>query len=264
MIPSPEAATELVHLLLAARESGAPLAMPQWLAEGVTAQEAYAIQSEHAHALLGRSGGTILGWKIGGGDMATMQKAGFTGPGRGPIFSSLTFESPATLRRDGFLACIVEAEIGVVIGKDIDKPEDAEDIAGKVAAIVPCIEIADARFADFAKRPISAVIADLGYSGAWVRGQQVSDWSRVDLSKLHVRLLANGVEVRQGTGGLAMGDPFAPLRLLAADLARAGKGLKAGQVVSTGTYVMPYFAQAGESVTADFGQLGQVSATFTS
>ena len=53
-----------------------------------------------------------------------------------------------------------------------------------------------------------------------------------------------------------------PLAWLANELSRTGIGLKAGQMVSTGTLTGMLAPRPGETYIADFGPLGSVSLTF--
>mgnify|MGYP003704732277 CR=1 FL=1 len=61
---------------------------------------------------------------------------------------------------------------------------------------------------------------------------------------------------------IGTGDPLDILELLVADLGRSGGLLRAGQVVSCGSYTPVHNARAGESLVADFGALGEVALRF--
>ena len=53
-----------------------------------------------------------------------------------------------------------------------------------------------------------------------------------------------------------------PLTWLANELSRTGVGLKAGQLVSTGTLTGMLRPKAGDTYVADFGAFGQVTASY--
>jgi 2-keto-4-pentenoate hydratase len=230
---------QLVGLLMRARHDRSPVRMPDGFAARISPAQGYEVQRLHTQAMLARYGGCVIGTKLGGRDMAAVAALGLSGPFQGPIFSTFTHDSPAQLRRDGFFLCAVEAEIGVLIGEDIGGhphlPE-RDVLVHAIQAVIPSIEIADTRYADYEQCPAAAILADLGFAGGWVRG---------------------------GSGAQAMGDPLHALSLLVADLGRDGRKLCAGQVVSTGSCTTAYLAKAGESLVADFGSLGQVSVAFT-
>ena len=56
---------------------------------------------------------------------------------------------------------------------------------------------------------------------------------------------------------------MAPLTWLANELSRTGIGLKAGQMVSTGTLTGMLAPKPDETYVADFGPFGSVTVTFT-
>ena len=257
----------LVRRLIEARTTRVGIPSPELSGEQWTPARAYGLQAHHENALLEMLGGQTIGIKLAGGDMKMMSGLGQTGPFRGPIFSALTYDSPASLNRSDFFGlCMVEAEIAVLLARDVSFEGDGlpgrATIAEAIGALVPSMEIADSRYSDFPKAHPSSIIADLAYAGAWVRGRPVENWRSIDLSKLTVRMFCAGKEIRSGTGAVAMGDPLEPLRYAVADLVKTGACLKAGQVVSTGTYTQGYLAKVGDLLIADFGALGTVTASF--
>ena len=258
--------SELTRLLITARLERHPAPMPELLAQAVAPEAAYELQRQHAAAFLAKFGGHAAVIKLGGGGVAAMAALGLTGPFRGPIFSQYIHDSPANLKRTDFLElCLIETEIAFLLAEDIEgssSPPDRESLARAIGAIIPCIEIADSRFANPAKGSPAAILADFAYSGGWVRGRALEDWRSVDLASLSVKLLCNGSEIRSGTGALATGDPLENLRAALADMGRVGEGLRAGQIVSAGTYTPGYMARSGDSLVADFRVLGQVSVAF--
>lgn len=238
-----------------------PIATPAGGLQGLPLAAALEFQGEHVRAMLSQFGGEVMGYKLGGTDMQAVVAMGLTGPLRGPIFSAFTQASPARLRRSGFFVCAVEAEIAVRLGKDIGGGPEGPGRAAlldAIDAVMPAIEIADSRYAEYAGAPATAILADAGFAGAFVRGEPAANWQSLDLPAVPVTLSVNGNEVRTGSGARVFGDPLQALDLLAADLWRSGQVLRAGQVVSTGACTPPYLAQRGDHVVADFGPLGIV------
>jgi len=72
----------------------------------------------------------------------------------------------------------------------------------------------------------------------------------------------NGYYVKSGTGKAAMGHPVTSLDWLLNWLREKGRGVTAGEVVSTGTCIGQLFAQPGDAVRAEFGELGMAEAGF--
>jgi 2-keto-4-pentenoate hydratase len=65
---------------------------------------------------------------------------------------------------------------------------------------------------------------------------------------------------REGKGANVLGDPRIALAWLVNELSGLGITLKAGEVVTTGTCLVPLPIQPGVDVSADFGSLGRVTA----
>jgi 2-keto-4-pentenoate hydratase len=60
-----------------------------------------------------------------------------------------------------------------------------------------------------------------------------------------------------------LGDPRIALTWLANELSRHGETLAAGQVVTTGTCLIPLEVAPGDEVTVDYGALGQMGLRFS-
>ena len=139
-----------------------------------------------------------------------------------------------------------------------------DEVADAVASVHPGIELAECRFihdADFP--PLPAILADGAGSGTLVYGPAIEGWRNQDIANQAVTLFCNDELRRQGTAKAALEHPLVPLTWLANELSRTGVGLMAGQLVSTGTMTGMLRPKPGDCYIADFGALGQVSATYT-
>ena len=67
---------------------------------------------------------------------------------------------------------------------------------------------------------------------------------------------------REGIGANVLGDPREALAWLVNELSQLNVTLRAGQVVTTGTCLMPMPIGPGDHVTANFGALGSVGVSF--
>lgn len=252
-----ETSTALVRQLLQARQERRSALVP----EPVALAQAYEIQRAHTAEILSRFGGNVIGLKLGATNAKAFAALGIASPFLGPIFSAFTWPSPARIERADFLVCIIEAEIGMSFRRDFggDGVLPARDALIDAAdSVFPAIEVADSRYQDWATAPVSAIVSDLGYAGGWVRGEPCPRWRELDLSAVAVRLEADGVEVRTGSGAAVLGDPWHALSLAIADLGRQGRELNAGEVVSTGTCTVPLVVSGPVALMADFGPLGRV------
>jgi 2-keto-4-pentenoate hydratase len=247
--------------LLEARLAHRPVAVPAGFASRCSLAEGRAIGARNASRLAARLGGGFAGVKLGATNPAAMQKLGLERPFDGAMLSARVFPSPAALPHDDFIVCIVEAELGVRFGVDFGgSPEtpSREALAAALDAVFPVIELAETRLLDWQAAPPAAIFADMAYFGALVTGAPAPGWRQTDLAAVGVRLSVNGEAVRQGTGAAVMGHPLDALAGYIAQIGADGRGLRAGEIVSTGTWTLPYVAQRGDRVHADFGALGSV------
>lgn len=224
--------------------------------------EAYRLQAENVHRTLSEIGGEVLGLKLGGTTEAILARLNLENPFVGPIFSSRTSLSPAVLRRADFIACIIEAEIGVRIGRDLGAENGApsrDDLLAAIDSVFPAIEIADSRLRDWPQMGAAAIISDNGYAGAWVRGVEVAQWRDIDLVRLSITLRKDGEVIREGSGEIVLGDPLRALGMLVSSLRQRGQILRAGTLVSTGSCIAPFPSAGGGHFVADFGALGSVT-----
>lgn len=136
-------------------------------------------------------------------------------------------------------------------------------MAAAVAFVAPAFEIVGARFEGGLKGKGLLAIADGGANVAIVQGEPMRDWQRFDLGRHGLRLSVNGAEVASGDSSvLVFGDPIGAVAWLASQALLGDGGLKRGEIVMTGTCTGLTPLQAGDRAVADFGDLGQVRASF--
>ena len=75
--------------------------------------------------------------------------------------------------------------------------------------------------------------------------------------------MINGIEKATGTGALALGGPLTALTWFANTLREQGRGLAAGEIITTGTCTGFVPLRPGDHVVVDCGPLGKASATIT-
>jgi 2-keto-4-pentenoate hydratase len=199
-------------------------------------------------------GEEVRGWKV------------FTPPGeelaRGAILSSLFFENNSDIDASLVPFLGMEAEIAFKLNADLPKratPYTREDVASVVSAC-PAIEIIQSRYIDSNAVTLYERIAD-HFLGAFVQGPLKKDWTSLDLSKAHVTLEVDGIVVIDATGGHPKVDPVLPVVDLANHF-RGGRGLKAGEVVTTGSFSGLVCIKPGQTVKVTVEGLGSVQARF--
>ena len=210
-------------------------------------------------------GWPVLGWKIAA-FKEEMQQALRTDS---PIYGRTFFvkETPVTVVHARLASPIPEVEYQAKLGADLPpraKPYSQEEVTEAVASLHPGLELAECHFIhDAAFPPLPAILADGAGSGTIVYGPAIPDWKNRDIAGQEATLSSNGRLRRKGTAAAALDHPMAPLTWLANELSRTGIGLKAGQMVSTGTLTGMLAPKPDETYVADFGPFGSVTVTFT-
>lgn len=212
-------------------------------------------------------GWPVTGWKIAAFKEEMQKELRTDSPIYGRVFAPLVKPSPVTFERAKLASPIPEVEYQARLGADLParaKPYTVEEVGEAVASLHPGIEMAECRFIhDSAFPPLTAILADGAGSGTLVYGPAIEGWRTRDIAGQQVTLACNGKVRRTGTAAAALDHPLVPLTWLANELSRTGIGLKAGQMVSTGTLTGMLAPKPGETFVADFGPFGSVTLVVT-
>jgi 2-keto-4-pentenoate hydratase len=249
----------MIDQLLANRERHGQLAPPSET-RALTVTEAYAIQDELREALLAR-GARLIGWKAGFTSKATRTAFGATEPVSGFLLADGVFPSGSEIPLSRFAQIAVEAEVAFVMREDLAGPGiTAPRALAAVEGALPALELIDQRFGG--KATATDVIADGVYANAIVLGAPVSDVKHLDLALEGLVYELNGAIAATNTAAEVMGSPANSLAWIANQLGARGLGLRAGNLVMSGSVSILLRPKAGDTVRATFTRLGSVSARF--
>ena len=253
--------SELARRLWAARQTGA-VVEPASVALPETIEAAYAIQRE----IVALSGARVRGFKIGSTSLEAQRLLGTTEPGSAELLEPYVHESPAIVAISVPHQAAVEAEFAFTLGADLpprELPYTRAEVANAVAAVAGAIEVVGTRFSGgLAGKGRLLTTADGGVNIAFVAGRWVYDWRGLDLPAHPVAIRVNGRTLGEGTGARALGDPMNVAVWLANQQTRLGRGLLAGEMISTGTCTGLDAVHPGDTAVADFGPLGAVEIQF--
>jgi 2-keto-4-pentenoate hydratase len=253
--------TSLAARLWNARQSGAVIdPLDPDLPKHIT--DAYAIQ----HKIVALSGHKARGFKVGSTSVEAQRLLGTDEPGSGVLLEPCIFESPANVKIVVAHNPAVEGEFAFRMGHDLPArtaPYTLPEVAEAVEAVSGAIEVVGTRFSDgLAGKGRLLTTADGGVNIALVIGEWTTYTSSVDLKSHHVSMSINGTLRGSGPGARALGDPLHVLLWLANQQSVAGRGLKGGEIISTGTCTGLDPVQPRDRVQADFGALGTVFIDF--
>jgi 2-keto-4-pentenoate hydratase len=249
----------LVTELLAAREHHRQIAPPSET-KALSVADAYAVQ-ERLRATLAARGERVVGWKAGLTNKAAQAAFQVDEPVCAFLLASGVFANRAEVPFARFATLVVEAEIAFVMKQDLAGPGVTPARARlAVEGALPALELVDFRFGG---KPLGTdLIADGVYASAIVLGAPMTDVAHLDLAVEGMVYELNGAVVATNAGAEVMGDPLNSLAWIANHLGARGLGLRAGDLVMSGSVSTLLRPKAGDTVRAAFTRLGAVSTRF--
>ena len=252
---------ERARLLLEHRRRGEAIALDANWAAPLDMAVAYAIQRVSETLLTGSHGYRAIGYKIAGTNPAARAPLKIDAPFYGRLYDRMASAAPTVLEARPDFFRVHEAEIALVMARDLDPdqaPFDAATIKAATHANMPAVEIIGTHFNPWTQAGAPNLASDNAAFGHRVFGTAITDWSKLDLMNGEVRLPIDGAPAATGYGRKVDNEPFGACAWLANALAAAGCTLKAGEYVTTGSTTPPAPVAAGQRVVADFGPLGRV------
>jgi 2-keto-4-pentenoate hydratase len=228
----------------------------------LTREDGYAVQAR----LERRSAFPLFGWKIAATSQAGQAHIAVDGPLAGRLLVERVFENGSRLRFGSNHMRVAEAEFAFRMA--VDMPPRAaryvlDEVLASVATLHPAIEIPDSRYVDFTAVGAAQLIADNACAHQFVLGPAApAHWRSMNLAAHRVVGSVEGRLEREGLGANVLGDPREALTWLVNELSLLHLTLRAGQVVTTGTCLVPLPIAPGDRVRCDFGVLGAVEVNF--
>lgn len=227
----------------------------------ITVEEAYSIQLENIERKAAQ-GYKIVGKKIGLTSVAVQKMLGVNEPDYGHLLDSMIVDNGSVIKSSKLLQPKVEAEIAFVLKSELKGPNvTALDVLKATDYVLPAIEIVDSRIQDW-KIQLADTVADNASSAFYVLGGEPTKIANVNLELIGMALMKNGQLVNTGVGAAALGNPIQCVAWLANRLADFNISLRVGEVILSGALSAMIEAQAGDSFTARFAHLGEVSVRF--
>jgi 2-keto-4-pentenoate hydratase len=244
---------QAAEFLVKARRSGVPGARIPEAFRPEDTVSALAVQRE-VTALLGDA---IGGWKcsVPMGDRILVA----------PIYASTIYRSSPISRvaKDGMVD--IEPEIAYVLKQDLgprNRPYSTEDVRAAIGESRLSLELLSSRYADPDPTSWAEKLADHVMNEGLLVGPVIS---AADDRPTELAISIDGPQgsILARTGQHPSGDPFPPLVWLANFFAMQGESLRAGQIITTGSYLGIVKAPIGVSLKITWGTLGSVAVEFT-
>ena len=227
----------------------------------ITIDDAYQIQLRMIQRRLD-AGETVIGKKIGVTSKVVMDMLKVNQPDFGHLLSGMAFNEGEPIRMSTLIAPKAEAEVAFVLKRDLVGPGvTAADVLRATDCVMPCFEIVDSRIKDW-KIKIQDTVADNASCGVLTLGGVRRSPRQLDLALAGMVLEKNGEVISTSAGAAVQGSPANAVAWLANTLGRLGIGLKAGEVILSGSQSPLVPVKAGDTLRCDVGGLGGTSVRF--
>ena len=227
----------------------------------MTVEDAYAVQRLWDERGV-ESGLLLVGRKIGLTSKVMQVATGITEPDYGVIFDDMVHESGSSVEFDRFSNVRIEVELAFVLAKPLAGPDvTIFDVLDATAYVVPALEILNSHI-ELEGRTIVDTISDNAAMGGMVVGGTPVKVDAVDLRWVSALLYRNQTIEESGVAGAVLGHPAMGVAWLANKLAAHGQALGAGEIILAGSFTRPMWVERGDTVYADYGQLGAITCRF--
>jgi 2-oxo-3-hexenedioate decarboxylase len=221
----------------------------------LTAEDAYKVQALSMDRRYSR-GETRVGVKMGMTSRAKMLQMNLPDLIWGRLTSGMREEEGGKISYSRYVHPRAEPEVAFIMKKELVGVVTLAEALAAVEAVAPAIEIIDSRYANF-KFDHGDVVADNSSSSGFVVGDYFTP--ETDFRNLGIVMSINGEAVQIGSTAAILGHPLRALVAAARIVEPSGEKLNPGDIVLAGGATAAVALAVGQSVQAEFQNLGTVS-----
>ncbi|RCS58051.1 2-keto-4-pentenoate hydratase [Parvibium lacunae] len=227
-------------------------------ASNITAADALCSQQKVVRYLQ-QAFGPVAGYKAGLTNPATQKRFGADAPVAGVLFKNLLLTSPAKLPAQFGARPLFEADLLVEV-KDagIMQARTQADLLKHVKAVIPFIELPDLAFSDMRQANANSItIINVGArQGALGKPLPMTAELVPLLASMQVKLLDDsGAQLDSAPGTAILDHPLNAVLWLVQEMQRRGVRLKAGDLLSLGSFSKLIPSAAGKTIMAIYDGL---------
>jgi len=221
----------------------------------ISLEESYKIQEASLERRYSR-GEMLTGYKLGFTSKAKMEQMGVDEIIFGRLTEAMHILPMEPLQLNKYIHPRVEPEIAFLLGKDLDKKISIEEVPEYIKAVAVAIEVIDSRYENF-KFSLEDVIADNCSSA----GYMISEWMTADTSvqNIDISLRINKEEVQTGNSNAILGNPLESLVEVSKMAEKYNVSLESNHIILAGAATSAVYVKEGDSVEAEFKNLGTLS-----
>ncbi len=226
----------------------------------ITIDDAYAIQSLVTEKKVA-DGARVIGHKVGLTSKAMQRSSKIDEPDYGHLLDHMMIQTGSKVKHADYCVPRVEVELAFVLGEPLKGPGvGLLDVLRATEYVVPSLEIIDARVQD--PRKIFDTVSDNGAAAGIVIGGRPVGPMDVDLRWVGGIMYRNADIEETGIAAGVLGHPALGVAWLANKVGSFGTTLEPGHLILSGSFTRPVWAEPGDTLHGDFGDLGTVAVQF--
>ena len=229
--------------------------------------DAYAVQSAWMYRKVS-DGRKVVGYKIGLTSRAMQRVMKIETPDYGVLLDDMVFANGSEIVAADFLDPQIEVELAFVLKKRLFGDNiTVEEVLAATDYVMPSFELIAAR--SFRVHPetgysrtVIDTISDNAANAGIIMGGRKAKPDESDLRRVGAIVKLNGVVEQTGLAAAVLDHPANGICWVAKRFAQHGIALEPGQVLLSGSFTAPIRVKAGDVVTAEYGELGDISVKF--
>jgi 2-keto-4-pentenoate hydratase len=206
-------------------------------------------------------GEASVGWKLAFGSPEGRRSLGLAGPVLGCLTDASLVNPGATVAVGGWEHPVLEAEIGIHLGRDVAAGASPGEAAEAIAGLGPALEVANVDLP--AER-----LADVIGAGIYLRGVVAAPAAerrpRASADDLSVTVHRHGEVCAEASDPQQLvGRPAEVVAYVADYLAAFGETLRAGELVISGSTIGHLEVEPGDSFEYSLDPIGRLAISFS-
>ena len=233
----------------------------------MTMDDAYAIQKHWVDQKLADNRHCI-GYKIGLTSRAMQNAMNIDQPDYGVLLDDMVFADGTDIEVAQFCDPRIEVELAFVLKHRLEGEHvTVFDVLNATDYVVPALEIIAARShrthpkTGYTRTIFDTISDNAANAGIITGGRPFKPMDR-DLRWCGALLYRNGVLEETGLAASVLNHPANGICWVARRFAPHGIALESGQIILAGSFTRPIAVKAGDTIHADYGSLGGISAHF--
>jgi 2-oxo-hept-3-ene-1,7-dioate hydratase len=230
--------------------------------------DAYAIQEVWVDKKINQDCRQVIGYKIGLTSKAMQRVMKIETPDYGVLLNDMLFSNNGEINAGDFTDPQIEVELAFVLKKRLFGTSiTIEEVMDATDYVVPAFELIAARSHRVHPqtgyvRKVFDTIADNAANAGIIIGDKKISPSEHDLRWCGAIVKQNGIVEQTGLAAAVLDHPANGICWIAKRFAQHNIALEPGQILLSGSFTAPIKVKAGDVISADYGEFGELNVSF--